>query len=86
MKRLVLILLLALFTISCGRYYRVRDPHGNRVFYTRSIENKKSGSVRFEDANTGTQITLTQSEVQKITKEEFQKNVNPEKSNSGSGW
>ncbi|MEM8885616.1 MAG: hypothetical protein AAGD14_16240 [Planctomycetota bacterium] len=86
MKRLTLLLILALFTVSCGRYYRVRDPDSNRVYYTRSIENKKSGSIKFEDANTGTQITLTKSEVQKIDKEDYQKNVNPEDATGSSGW
>jgi hypothetical protein len=58
---------------GCSSHYKVTDPASGKVFYTTSIDqSKKGGWVEFKDAKTDSKITLQSSQVQKISKDEFE--------------
>jgi len=67
-------LALVLVTAGCTTYYRVTDPTSGKVFYTDEIT-RGSQNIRFKDAKSGSDVTLTTSEVKEISSEEFQKNT-----------
>jgi hypothetical protein len=57
---------------GCGGYWQVVDPTTKNVYYTEEVkESKSSGAVKFLDAKTGSEVTLQNSEVKEISKDEF---------------
>ena len=67
---------LLLFLTACGGgYYKVTDPSTDKVYYTKDIEKEKGGAVKIIDANTGSMVTLQNSEVMEINKEEYNANT-----------
>ena len=62
---------LSLGFTGCGStYYLVKDPGSNTEYYTTSV--KKSGSaVEFKDSKTLTDMTLQNSQVSEITKDQY---------------
>jgi uncharacterized protein YceK len=77
MKRLVVFLICVAFLVGCGSYYKVTDPASKSVYYTESIDQMKSGAVKFKDAKTGGEITLQSSEVKEIDSKEFEAGTKP---------
>ena len=66
MRRLLAIALAAA-CCGCLRYFKVTDPAGGgRVYYTTFIEETQSGSIRFQDLQTGARVTMPASEVKEI--------------------
>ena len=63
---------------GCASYYRVQDPESSKIYYTRDIDRNRGGSIQFEDANSGSEVTLQSSEVFEIEKDEYRANT-PEK-------
>ena len=58
---------------GCTTYYKVTDPTTNRVYYTTELRhNDKSGTAILKDARTGNKVTIQNSEVEKITKQQFE--------------
>jgi hypothetical protein len=57
---------------GCTSYYHVHDPSTGKDYYTTKLEQDRSGSSTLKDARTGRQVTVQNSEVEKITKEEFE--------------
>ena len=58
---------------GCGSsYYRVTDPATGTVYYTDKVKQHGSGSVSLRDAAIGDDVTLQNSQVTKVSKEEFQ--------------
>jgi hypothetical protein len=57
----------------------VKDPTTGNMYYTRDIDEEKGGAIIFEDAKTGTKITLQNSEVKEIHKDEFERALMPDK-------
>jgi hypothetical protein len=74
-RMIILMTVMFLGTIGCGSYYRIKDPGNQNVYYTEDIEDQDSGAIKFEDANTGSVVTIQNSEVTKISKDEYKKNV-----------
>lgn len=75
MRRLAMAAVLAsvLGALSgCTSYYRVTDPGTNRVYYTTDLERGHNGTIAFRDARTGNEVTIQNSEVAKVTKEEYE--------------
>jgi len=70
MKKLCLVILGWLFLVGCG-YWMVTDPTTQKVYYTETLTESRSGGLRFIDAKTGNEVTLQNTEVKEITKEEF---------------
>ena len=82
MKHKVIAIILTLFflagAIGCGgSYYQVKDPSTGNVYYTKDIKQKEA-AVKFKDAKTDAEVTLQNSEVKKISSEDFKKNVKGE--------
>ena len=57
-----------------GGYYMVREPGSATPYYTTDIE-KAGSAVQFKDAKTGSAITLQNSEVKEISKDEYTKGM-----------
>jgi len=85
MKRLLPLLIAAFLLMGCSSYYKIVDTGSNRVFYTKSISNKKSGAITFTDASSGDKVTLIECTQRKISKEEYEDSVNKQ-STDKPGW
>lgn len=73
-QRLLGAMALTMLLAGCGSYYQVRDPASSKNYYTEDID--KSGSaIKFKDAKTGSAVTLQNSEVKEISKDEFKQGV-----------
>lgn len=67
--------MLLLLTACGGGYYKVTDPSTDKVYYTKEVKEEKGGAVKLIDANTGSSVTLQNSEVMEINKEEYKANT-----------
>jgi hypothetical protein len=76
MKRVLKVVCLAAIGIAagCTSYYKVTDPSTGNVYYTTEVQNKGGGSVQLKDAATGDKVTLQNSQVTKVNKEEYETN------------
>ncbi len=83
-KRLALTI--GLCVAGCGlsacTHYRVTDPTSERVYYTKKIDHKRSGAVTFEDEASGREISIQNSEVEKVSGKEFKSGVAEAKAGS----
>lgn len=63
---------------GCGSsYYRVRDTSNtDNTYYTKSYKSRRAGTISFTDARSGAKVTLQNSAVQKISREEWNGAVN----------
>ena len=59
---------------GCANYYRVSDPASGKEYYTTEVKNRSGGAVTFKDAATGDEVTLQNSHVSKVTKEDYETN------------
>ncbi len=72
MKKFVLLGVLGLFVLAgCGGYWMVTDPTTKKVYYTEEVKTSKGGGAKFKDAKTGSEVTVQNSEVKEISKDEF---------------
>jgi hypothetical protein len=68
---LFLVLLLILY--GCGNHYMVRDPASGATYYTTDVDRTgETGAVKFKDRATGSIVTIQQSEVRKISEDEYE--------------
>ena len=56
---------------GCSSYYRVTDPVSGKVYYTTDIDREGNGAISFQDEVTMREVTLQQSEVMEIKKNQF---------------
>ena len=56
-------------------YYRVNNPAGDKQYYTKKIDQTKSGTITFKDEKSGSKVTLQSSEVKNISKDEFETGI-----------
>ena len=65
-----------LFLAGCGSggYYMVREPGSATSYYTNNIGTAGS-ALQFKDARTGSAVTLQNSELKQISKEEFTQGI-----------
>jgi len=73
-KNLVGAMALTVLLAGCGGYYQVRDPASSKNYYTEDID-KKGSAVTFKDAKTGSDVTLQNSEIKEISKDDFKQGV-----------
>ena len=59
------------FLTGCASYYRVTQPGNDHIYYTDKVDRKDSGVVVFKDAATQMEVTLPASQIEKITKEQY---------------
>ena len=55
---------------GCTSYYAISDPSTGKTYYTTKHQTKH-GSLQFRDAGTGQRVTIQNSEVAKITKDQY---------------
>jgi hypothetical protein len=73
--RSCLVLVAALLVAGCGgSYYKVTDPATGNEYYTEKVNERGSGAVTIKDAATGDNVTLQNSHVTEVSKEEFETN------------
>jgi hypothetical protein len=59
-------------TGGCTSYYKVTDPTTSRSYYTTELKKGSHGSATLKDARTGNEVTIQNSEIDSITKEEYE--------------
>jgi hypothetical protein len=55
---------------GCASYYKVTDPGSGKVYYTENV-NRVGSATRFKDAGTGAEVTIQNSEIIQVNKDEF---------------
>ena len=64
---------LLLILSGCTSHYMVRDPETGNRYYTTEVERTgTAGAVKFKDRATGSMVTIQQSEVRKISEDEYE--------------
>jgi len=59
---------------GCAHYYKVSDPSTGKVYYTEDV--KRNGSaVEFKDAQSGGVVTLQNSNIMDVDKQEYEQAV-----------
>jgi hypothetical protein len=74
-NRIALALLVLALCIGCTRRYRVSDPRTGQVYYTRDVDKRDSGAAEFTDAKTNAKVTLQSSVIERIPKQEYERQV-----------
>jgi hypothetical protein len=64
-----------MFVGGCSHYYKVREPGSDKVYYTDDLDNEGGGAILFHDVVTHQEIRLQNSEVIRITKDEYLANI-----------
>ena len=64
----------AALAIGGCSHYKVTDPGSGKSYYTEYVCRHMGGGVSLTDARTGDKVTLQNSEVKEITKEEYMSN------------
>ena len=57
---------------GCSSYYKVTDPTTGRDYYTQELRQGKNGSATLRDGRTGNTVNLQNSEISKVTKEQYE--------------
>ena len=57
---------------GCSDHYRVTDPTSGKVYYTQDIHEDRGGAVKLKDERTGSTVTLQNTEVAKISEDEYE--------------
>lgn len=60
---------------SGGSYYMVRQPGAATPYYTTGIERAGNYAVQFKDGRTGSEVALQNSEVAKISQEDYTRGI-----------
>jgi hypothetical protein len=60
---------------GCASYYKVTDPTTSKAYYTQQVDRQGNGATTFKDARTGNIVTLQNTEVDPVTKEEFEQGL-----------
>ena len=68
------VLLTGVFSVlaGCTSYYKVTDPGTGTSYYTTDIKKRSSGAIELTDKKTNKQVTLQNSEIEKLSEEKFQ--------------
>jgi hypothetical protein len=61
----------AMFIGGCTSYYKVTDLSNGKIYYTTDLSHKSSGAASLKDARTGNKVSVQNSEIAQISKEEF---------------
>ena len=65
---------------GCSSHYLVRDPASGTNYYTTDVDRTgDSGAVKFKDHATGSKVIIQQSEVRKISEDEYEAGVKQRK-------
>ena len=74
--RLAIAALGSLFLVGCASttYYEVKDPSTGKSYYTTKYD-QKDGATMLTDDKTRSEVTIQNSEIHKITKDQYMANV-----------
>ena len=77
MKRIIKCALVSAVALlmGCTNYYKVTDPSTNKTYYTTKLE-QRQGATSLKDARTGNSVTIQNSELEQINKEQFESGKN----------
>ncbi|HEY2586409.1 MAG TPA: hypothetical protein VGI81_11650 [Tepidisphaeraceae bacterium] len=67
----IAVVAIAGFASGCASYYKVTDPNTKTIYYTDKYDRQQSGVIVFKDAKTSNEVTLPASQIQKISKEQY---------------
>jgi hypothetical protein len=56
---------------GCTNYYQVTDPTTGKSYYTTELKQKGNGAATLKDGRTGNTVNIQNSEINKISKEEY---------------
>jgi hypothetical protein len=68
---LVSIFVLSLLAVGCTSYYIVRVPGTGQSYFTTDIDHKRGGAVTLQDEKTGAEVTIQNSEIRRVHKDEY---------------
>jgi hypothetical protein len=60
---------------GCTSYYRVHDPTTGKDYYTTDVKQERGGAATLKDAKTGRQVTVQNSEVEKVSEEKYKQGL-----------
>lgn len=81
----VMLLALATALAGCSKY-AITDPTSGTVYYTDGYDkSRKSGTVSFTDKRDGTEVTLQQHEIKKISGSEYKDGLKSERRPTAAG-
>jgi hypothetical protein len=78
---LVVILCVGFTVVGCASYYKVTDPTSGKIYYTKDIAYARSGAVKLKDARTGSLVVIQNSEVKKISEQDYKAGLSAPASN-----
>jgi hypothetical protein len=65
-----------LMLYGCGSHYMVRDPESGATYYTTEVDRTgEGGAVKFKDEATGSKVIIQQSEVRKVSEDEYEAGI-----------
>jgi hypothetical protein len=64
-------LALAAMLAGCTSYYKVTDPTTHKDYFTTEVR-QQDGATMLKDGKTGSKVTIQNSEVKSITREEYE--------------
>lgn len=73
--RSLVLVMLSMAAVGCARYYKVTDVSTGRAYYTKNVDHKAGGAVRFEDDSTETIVTLQSSDVERVSHSQYKAGV-----------
>jgi hypothetical protein len=66
-----LVVLSGVLATACATYYKVTDPQSGRVYFTQDVDRERGGAATFTDSASDSKVTIQNSEVKEITKDEY---------------
>ena len=64
------------FAVGCGKkHYEITDPQTGQVYYTEKYKATDTGAIRFKDEKSNKKVTVQNSEIEKLTKDQYESRV-----------
>lgn len=60
---------------GCTTYYEVKDPTTGKAYYTTDLDKGRDGAVTLIDEGSEAEVTIQNSEIREISKDEFKANA-----------
>jgi hypothetical protein len=61
-----------LLAAGCTNYYRITDQASRRIYYAKGYDRTESGAVKFYDPKSRADVTLQNSEVVEVSKQDYE--------------
>lgn len=60
---------------GCTTYYKVHDPTTGKDYFTTEVKQERGGAATLKDDKTGRQVTVQNSEVEKVSEEQYKQGI-----------